>query len=118
MNAAASSATGPSLHVDGVPKQVIQLTAQTYAYLVANTREPAVLAACREDTLGRRGAHMQVPPEQGALLAFLVEVLGARRVLEVGTFTVRVACVRRRRESFSCQSATSCQPWKARKPWS
>lgn len=73
-----------------MPKQVIQLTPQTYAYLVANTREPAPLAACRLDTLGRRGAHMQVPPEQGALLAFLVETLGARRVLEVGTFTVRL----------------------------
>jgi caffeoyl-CoA O-methyltransferase len=32
-------------------------------------------------------ARMQVAPEQGQFLAFLVESLGARRVLEVGVFT-------------------------------
>jgi hypothetical protein len=81
------SATPGAPHIPSVPKQVIQLTEQSYAYLVANTREPAALAACREETLGRRGAHMQVPPEQGALLAFLIETMGASHVLEVGTFT-------------------------------
>jgi predicted O-methyltransferase YrrM len=30
---------------------------------------------------------MQIAPEQGAVLRFLVEVLGARRCLEIGTFT-------------------------------
>ena len=80
-------ASSSAPHIPSVPKQVIQLNEQSYAYLVANTREPAALAACREDTLGRRGAHMQVPPEQGALLAFLIETMGASHVLEVGTFT-------------------------------
>ena len=80
-------ASSSAPHIPSVPKQVIQLTEQTYAYLVANIREPAALAACREETLGRRGAHMQVPPEQGALLAFLIETVGASQVLEVGTFT-------------------------------
>jgi predicted O-methyltransferase YrrM len=51
------------------------------------TREPDVLARLREETssLAQRG--MQVSAEQGALLALLVELIGARRCLEVGTFT-------------------------------
>ncbi|MEA2986223.1 MAG: hypothetical protein QOD94_2477 [Alphaproteobacteria bacterium] len=32
-------------------------------------------------------ARMQIVPEQGHLLAFLVPLIGARRVLEIGTFT-------------------------------
>jgi caffeoyl-CoA O-methyltransferase len=32
-------------------------------------------------------AHMVVAPEEGALLTFLVRLLGARRIIEVGTFT-------------------------------
>lgn len=70
-----------------VHKPVLQLTPSTYAYLVANTREPAALRQCREVTEGLPGARMQVPPEQGALLSMLVELLDAKRVLEVGTFT-------------------------------
>lgn len=78
------------MRAPGVPKEALQLTSATYAYLVANTREHAALARCRNATLVRdQQAHMQVPPEQGALLAMLVELIGARRVLEVGTFTVR-----------------------------
>ncbi|WP_203840255.1 O-methyltransferase [Winogradskya humida] len=32
-------------------------------------------------------AHMSVAPEEGALLTFLVRLLGAKRIVEVGTFT-------------------------------
>ncbi|GAA3289191.1 hypothetical protein GCM10020295_00480 [Streptomyces cinereospinus] len=32
-------------------------------------------------------AHMTVAPEEGALLTFLVRLLGARTIVEVGTFT-------------------------------
>ena len=74
-----------------VNKSVIQLTPRTYSYLLANTREPASLRACREATCGMHGSQMQVPPEQGALLGLLVELCGARRALEVGTYTVRRA---------------------------
>ncbi len=72
-----------------INKTVIQLTPRTYAYLLANTREPPALRACREGTATLHGSQMQVPPEQGALLALLVELTGARRALEVGTYTVR-----------------------------
>ena len=47
----------------------------------------AVLRALREETSALRGARMQVAPEQGALLALAVEMIGARRVVEIGTYT-------------------------------
>ena len=50
-------------------------------------RESPQLAALREETRGRPGGHMHVAPEQAQFLAFLVRLMGARRVLEVGTFT-------------------------------
>jgi predicted O-methyltransferase YrrM len=41
----------------------------------------------RAETARLPGAGMQVSAEQGAFLAFLVRLIGARRALEVGTFT-------------------------------
>lgn len=55
--------------------------------LAVGTREPDVLARLREETASLPQHRMQVAPEQGALLAMLVELTGARRCLEVGTFT-------------------------------
>lgn len=96
---AASASGGDSPSADGadvgpINKSVIVLTQRTYAYLLANTREPAALRACREATSGMHGSQMQVPPEQGALLGLLVELSGARRALEVGTYTARRAVSR------------------------
>ena len=93
---AACAAGGDTPSADGadvgpINKSVIVLTQRTYAYLLANTREPAALRACREATSGMHGSQMQVPPEQGALLGLLVELSGARRALEVGTYTARRA---------------------------
>jgi len=50
-------------------------------------REHPVLAALREDTAPMPQAQMQIAPEQGAFMALLVQLIGARRVLEIGTFT-------------------------------
>ncbi len=49
--------------------------------------EPAVLARLREENARHPRASMQISPEQGAVLGLLVELLGARRCLEIGTFT-------------------------------
>ena len=49
--------------------------------------EAPILARLREETASHPMAKMQIAPEQGALLALLVELLGARRYLEIGTFT-------------------------------
>ncbi|MCA9567288.1 MAG: O-methyltransferase [Myxococcales bacterium] len=59
-----------------------------HAWVVAHgTREDALLARLREETGAMPQAGMQVAPEQGALLAMLVRLTGARTVVEVGTFT-------------------------------
>jgi predicted O-methyltransferase YrrM len=57
-------------------------------YLLANSlREPEVLRRLREETAGLPHAGMQIGPEQGQFMALLVELIGARRTLEIGTFT-------------------------------
>lgn len=50
-------------------------------------RELPVLARLREETAGLKEAMMQVAPEQGQFMALLVELIRARRTLEIGTFT-------------------------------
>ncbi len=50
-------------------------------------REPSILARLREETAAHPRSSMQIAPEQGAVLALLVELLEARRCLEIGTFT-------------------------------
>jgi caffeoyl-CoA O-methyltransferase len=57
-------------------------------YILANSlREPEVLRRLREETAGLPHAGMQIGPEQGQFMALLVELMGARRTLEIGTFT-------------------------------
>ena len=50
-------------------------------------REPAVLRRLRAETASMPEANMQIAPEQGALMTLLAELTGARRCLELGTFT-------------------------------
>ncbi len=50
-------------------------------------REGELLARLRDKTLAMRFGHMQVSPEQGQFLAFVVSLLGAKSVLEIGVFT-------------------------------
>lgn len=51
-------------------------------------REPDILRELRAET-ARLGsdAQMQIGPEQGAFMAMLVKLTGARRIVEIGTFT-------------------------------
>ena len=59
-----------------------------YDYLCAvSLREPPILARLRQETGRMPTANMQSAPEQGQLLALLVETIGARLCLEIGTFT-------------------------------
>lgn len=50
-------------------------------------REPPVFRRCREETLRLPLGRMQITPEQGQLLAVLLQISGARSALELGTFT-------------------------------
>ncbi len=64
------------------------ITDRLYEYVLAvGLREPEALRALREETATIPEAEWQIAPEQGPLLAMLVQLLGARRCLEVGTFT-------------------------------
>ena len=64
------------------------LTDALHDYLLAHgVREPAVLRRLREATASHAMAAMQISPEQGALMALLVELIGATRALEIGVFT-------------------------------
>src|SRR5262245_36553121 len=66
----------------------IGLPPDVHDYLVAHgVREPAILKRLREETKAIPQHNMQIAPEQGAFLALLVELTGAKRCLEIGTFT-------------------------------
>jgi len=66
----------------------IGLSPDLAAYVVEfGTREPQVLARLREETAAVPQHDMQIAPEEGAFLAMLVQLVGARRCIEVGTFT-------------------------------
>ncbi len=66
----------------------IEIDDRLHDYILANSlREPEVLRRLREETAGLPGADMQIGPEQGQFMALLVELIGARRTLEIGTFT-------------------------------
>jgi predicted O-methyltransferase YrrM len=66
-----------SLLPDAVEKYVAQVV----------TKETDVQQRLRRETEKLPDAVMQLGPDQGAFLAWLAQLIGARRALEVGTFT-------------------------------
>ena len=66
-----------------------EITATLYEYLLRQgTHESEAARALREETRSATEWHgMQISPEQGAFMQLLVRLLGARRTIEVGTFT-------------------------------
>lgn len=66
----------------------IGLPPDLHAYLLRHgVREPEILRRLREETASLPQHNMQIAPEQGALMALLVQLSGARRAIELGTFT-------------------------------
>ncbi|HEX9647739.1 MAG TPA: class I SAM-dependent methyltransferase, partial [Alphaproteobacteria bacterium] len=66
----------------------ISLTPEVYDYLLeVSLRESEVQRRLRAETESVPMALMQVPPEEAQLLALLVELIDARRCLEIGVFT-------------------------------
>ena len=69
--------------------RTIELTESLHRYVLdVSLRETPLLARLRAETeaLGD-AARMQISPEQGQFMALLARLMGARRVLEIGTFT-------------------------------
>jgi predicted O-methyltransferase YrrM len=68
--------------------RTINLSDDVVAYVHRyGVREHPVLAALRERTAPLPEHNMQIGPDQGAFMALLVRLIGARRILEIGTFT-------------------------------
>jgi len=66
----------------------VGLAPDLHAYLVEHgVREPDILRRLRAETADLPQHDMQIAPEQGALMALLVGLIGARRCIELGTFT-------------------------------
>jgi len=71
-----------------VSARVLTFDDRLHDYLIAHSaREHPVLAALREETRKQRYAGMQIGADQGALMALLIKLIGARRTIEVGVFT-------------------------------
>ncbi|MBA4800956.1 MULTISPECIES: O-methyltransferase [Euryhalocaulis] len=69
-------------------RRTIGVSDKLDAYIVsANREEHPALARCRAETAERDDANMQIGAEQGAFMAFLARLTGARIYIEVGTFT-------------------------------
>ena len=70
-------------------EKFLSLTQPAYEYLVAHTEPPdAVLRDLANETAALGAiSMMQVAVEQGAFLTMIARLIGARRAVEVGTFT-------------------------------
>lgn len=68
--------------------KTLGLDDRLHNYLLSvSLREPAVLAQLRQETAQQPMSQMQIAPEQGQFMALLVQLMGAKKTLEVGVFT-------------------------------
>lgn len=68
--------------------RTLSLDDTLYRYLLdTSLREHPVLAELRATTRDHPLARMQIAPEQGQFMALLVQLIGARRGIEIGVFT-------------------------------
>jgi len=68
--------------------KTLNLTDRLYDYLLSvSLREPEVLRELRAETAPLTGGGMQISPDQGAFMALLVQLMGAKKTLEIGVFT-------------------------------
>lgn len=66
----------------------LNLTPKVYEYLHKfSLREPEVLAKLRAQTKPMSMSQMQISPEQGQFMGLLIELMGAKKTLDIGTFT-------------------------------
>lgn len=68
--------------------RTITLDDRLYGYLLSHSlRESPEMRELRALTAEMSMSRMQIAPEQGQFMALLVELTGAARILEIGTFT-------------------------------
>ncbi|MDX2228899.1 MAG: class I SAM-dependent methyltransferase [Leptolyngbyaceae cyanobacterium bins.349] len=68
--------------------KTLGLSDRLYDYLQSvSVRESEVLAELRRETANHPMSQMQIAPEQGQFMALLVQLIGAKKTLEIGVFT-------------------------------
>ncbi|MEM9804640.1 MAG: class I SAM-dependent methyltransferase [Cyanobacteria bacterium P01_D01_bin.56] len=68
--------------------QILNFTENLYHYLLSvGVRDSEILRQLREENAQHPRAVMQIAPEQGQFMGFLVQLLGVKKALEVGVFT-------------------------------
>lgn len=68
--------------------RTLNLDDALYRYLLdVSLRETSLQKRLREETAALPVAQWQIAPEQGQFMALLVQLTGARQLLEIGTFT-------------------------------
>jgi predicted O-methyltransferase YrrM len=66
----------------------LTLTPQLYHYMIDHSlRESQTLAELRNETYKLSDFRMQISPDQGQFMGFLMELIGAKKTLDIGTFT-------------------------------
>jgi len=69
-------------------KKTISLNDNLYNYLLSvSLREPAVLKELRAETATLSTSRMQISPEQGQFMGLLIELMGAKKTLDIGVYT-------------------------------
>src|SRR6185437_11187708 len=67
---------------------LLPLTDQLYQYILSNSlNEPMPLCKLREKTRELPEAHMMTLPDQSQFIYFLLKLIQAQRVIEIGVFT-------------------------------
>jgi predicted O-methyltransferase YrrM len=68
--------------------RTLSLTNTLYDYLLDHSlRESEILRRLRDTTMALPEARMQIAPEQGQFMALLIDLMGASRILEIGSYT-------------------------------
>jgi len=66
----------------------IQIDDKIYKYLLSvSLKEHKALRNLREVTLSMPGSRMQIAPDQGQFMGMIVKMIGAKKLLEIGTYS-------------------------------
>lgn len=69
-------------------RNTLGFTASDINYLLSvSLREPEILQRLRQETRALPDADMQISADQGQFMSFLVRLLNARKLIEIGVFT-------------------------------
>lgn len=75
------------MNVANPPRRTLLPEAVERYLFTVMARETPLQKQLRAETASLPGSQMQIGPDQGALLAMLVRLLGAKRCLEIGVYT-------------------------------